>query len=189
MHQNRYTSLAIALHWLVAVLMLGNIVLAWGFDWVPETQIRLAIDTHKSIGITVLGLAVLRILWRLGHRPPAWPQGALTASELRAAHVVHGLLYVLMVALPLSGWLHDSAWKAAESHPLTLFGLVDVPRLGWVMTQAPEFKERLHDLFGEAHELLAVGLYVLFAMHVVGALKHQWLDKQPTLERMSWRRR
>ena len=113
----------------------------------------------------------------------------MTATESRAAHVVHGLLYVLMVALPLSGWLHDSAWTAAESHPLTLFGLVEVPRLGWVMAQAPEFKERLHDLFGEAHELLAVGLYVLFAMHVAGALKHQWLDKQPTLERMFWRRR
>ena len=67
----RYSGIAIVLHWVMAVLMLGNIVLIWVVDALPDERVRLAIDTHKSIGITVLGLFILRVLWRLGHRPPA----------------------------------------------------------------------------------------------------------------------
>jgi len=187
MSHNRYTGFAIVLHWVVAVLMLGNVALVLAVDALPEENIRFAIDTHKSIGITVLGLALLRILWRIGHRPPAWPDGALTPTESRVSHVVHALLYLLMLGLPLSGWMHDSAWKAADTHPMTLFGLVEWPRIGWIMAQAPDFKEQLHSLFGEAHEVLAWGLYVLVGLHLAGALKHQLLDKQPTLQRMWFR--
>jgi cytochrome b561 len=187
MTTNRYTHLAITLHWLVAILMLGNVGLIWVVDALPEEHIRFAIDTHKSIGITVLGLALLRILWRVGHRPPAWAEGALKPIESRVSHVVHALLDLLMLGLPLSGWLHDSAWKDAATHPMSLFGQVPWPRIGWVMGLAPEAKEHLHDLFGEAHEALAWGLYILFALHLAGALKHQWLDKQATLQRMWFR--
>jgi cytochrome b561 len=187
MSHNRYTRVAITLHWLVAILMLGNIALVWLVDFMPEERIRLLIDTHKSIGITVLGLVLLRILWRIGHRPPAWPHGALKPVESRVSHAVHGLLYLLMLALPLSGWMHDSAWKDAATHPMSLFGQVPWPRIGWIMGLAPEAKERLHSLFGEAHEAFAWCLYVLFALHLAGALKHQWLDKQPTLQRMWFR--
>jgi cytochrome b561 len=187
MSQNRYTHVAIALHWLVAALMLGNIALAWAVDSLPEEHIRLAIDTHKSIGITVLGLALLRILWRIGHQPPVTPKGMLTPLEARASHIVHGLLYLLMLGLPLSGWMHDSAWKAADTHPMTLFGLVPWPRIGWIMAQAPDFKEQLHTWFGEAHEVLAWAIYALFTLHLVGALKHQWVDKQAILKRMWFR--
>jgi cytochrome b561 len=187
MSHNRYTGLAIVLHWVVAVLMLGNVALILLVDFYPEERIRLAIDTHKAIGITVMGLALLRILWRIGHRPPTWPAGALTPTESRVSHVVHGLLYLLMLGLPLSGWMHDSAWKAADTHPMSLFGLIEWPRIGWIMAQAPEFKEQLHGLFGEAHELLAWGLYALVGLHLVGALKHQLLDRQPTLQRMWFR--
>ncbi len=187
MSHNRYTRVAITLHWLVAVLMLGNIALVWLVDLMPEERVRLVIDTHKSIGITVLGLVLLRILWRIGHRPPAWAQGALTPVESRVSHAVHGLLYVLMLALPLSGWMHDSAWKDAATHPMFLFGQLPWPRIGWIMGLAPEARERLHSLFGEAHEAFAWCLYILFALHVAGALKHQWLDKQPTLQRMWFR--
>jgi cytochrome b561 len=187
--QNRYSGVAIVLHWLVAALMLANVVLGWLFEVLPDEKVRFAIDTHKSMGVTVMGLALLRILWRIGHRPPPWPAGALTPLESRASHVVHGLLYVLMLALPLSGWLHDSAWKAAQAHPMMVFGLFEWPRMGWVMQQAPEFKEHLHDLFGEAHEALAWGLYILLALHIAGALKHQLMDGQPVLQRMSLRKR
>ena len=187
MSQNRYTHVAIALHWLIAALMLGNIALVWAVDFLPDERIRLAIDTHKSIGITVLGLALLRILWRISHKPPASLPGALTPLEARASHVVHGLLYLLMLGLPLSGWMHDSAWKAADTHPMTLFGLVPWPRIGWIMGQAADFKEQLHSLFGEAHELLAWALYILFVLHLLGALKHQWVDKQAILKRMWFR--
>lgn len=185
----RYTGVAIILHWIVAVLMLGNVALIWIVDLIPEERIRLVIDTHKSIGITVLGLALMRILWRIGHRPPAWPDGALTPAERRVSHIVHGLLYLLMLGLPLSGWLHDSAWKAAAEHPMMVFGWFEWPRIGWIMNQAPDFKEHLHDLFGEAHEALGWGLCALVVLHIAGALKHQLIDKQPTLERMSLRKK
>jgi cytochrome b561 len=187
MSQNRYTPVAMVLHWLIAALMLGNMALIWLVDSLPDEHIRLAIDSHKSIGITVLGLALLRILWRIGHQPPAAPSGMLTPMESRVSQVVHGLLYLLMLGLPLSGWMHDSAWKAADTHPMALFGLVPWPRIGWIMGQAPEFKEQLHRLFGQAHELLAWALYALFALHLLGALKHQWVDRQDILKRMWFR--
>jgi cytochrome b561 len=188
MSQHRYTGVAIILHWLVAFLMLGNVALGLLAESLPEEHIRQAIDTHKSLGITVLGLALLRILWRIGHRPPAWPEGALTPMESRVSHIVHGLLYLLMLGLPLSGWLHDSAWKAAESHPMTIFGLFEWPRIGWIMALAPDVKEQLHGVFGEAHEALAWGLYLLVGLHIAGALKHQVIDKHPTMQRMSLRK-
>lgn len=179
----RYTHVAIVLHWIMAVLMLGNIVLIWIVEQVPEDQIRFVIDTHKSIGITVLGLFVLRLLWRLGHRPPSLPND-LSPLERHAAGAAHILLYVLIFALPFSGWLHDSAWKAADTHPMSLFGVVPWPRIGVIMSMEPELKERLHGVFGAAHEWLANGFYVLFALHVLGALKHQFLDHHPSLRRM-----
>lgn len=179
----KYTRAAVTLHWLIAVIMLANIALAWIVDELPDEHVRLAIDTHKSMGITVLGLVVLRILWRFAHRPPALPD-TMSPLERKGAHLGHLVLYGLMVALPLSGWLHDSAWKAAEAHPMSLFGLVPWPRIGWVMSQEPGFKEQLHGLFGEVHEWLATGFYVLFALHVLGALKHQFVDKHRELQRM-----
>jgi cytochrome b561 len=180
---NRYTRIAVALHWIIAALMLANIVLAWIVDELPDEHVRFAIDTHKSIGITVLGFFVLRVLWRLGHRPPALPS-EMSKLERAGAHLGHIALYALMLGLPLSGWLHDSAWKDAATHPMSLFGVVPWPRISWVMGQEPGFKEHLHELFGEAHEWLATLFYVLFALHILGALKHQWLDKQRMLQRM-----
>lgn len=179
---NRYSSIAIALHWVMAVLMLGNIVLIWVVDQLPDERVRLAIDTHKSIGITVLGLFILRLLWRVAHRPPALHE--LAPWERLAAKLGHIGLYALLLAMPLSGWLHDSAWKDAATHPMSLFGLAPWPRIGFIMDLPPELKEQLHGLFGGAHELLADAFYVLFALHVVGALKHQFLDRQKMLQRM-----
>lgn len=179
---SRYSGIAIVLHWVMAALMLGNIVLIWIVDELPDERVRLAIDTHKSIGITVLGLFVLRVLWRLGHRPPELNE--LAAWERLAAKVGHVGLYALLLALPLSGWLHDSAWKDAATHPMSLFGLVPWPRIGLIMNLEPGQKEQLHSLFGEMHEWLANGFYVLFVLHVLGALKHQFLDRQKLLQRM-----
>jgi cytochrome b561 len=180
---DRYTRLAITLHWLMAVLILGNIVLIKIVDQLPEDRIRLAIDTHKSVGITVLGLFVLRVLWRLAHRPPQLPHG-MPAWERRSAHLAHLALYGLLFALPFSGWLHDSAWRAAAEHPMHLFGGFEWPRIAWIMEQEPAFKERLHHWFGLAHEWLADVFYVLLALHVLGALKHQFLDRSKQLQRM-----
>ena len=180
---SRYGSVAIALHWIVAALMVVNVALGLYGTVVPDAWARAVIDTHKSIGVTVLGLAILRLLWRLAHPAPPLP-AAYPRWERIAAHVVHGLLYLLILVLPITGWMHDSAWKDAASHPMSLFGLLPWPRIGWIMQVEPASKERLHDLFYGWHATLAYALYVLLGLHLVAALKHQFMDRQPELQRM-----
>jgi cytochrome b561 len=179
----KYTRTAVALHWLIALGITINVLLIWTVDSLPKAWERSMIDTHKSIGITVLGLAIMRLLWRATHRPPLLPQ-AYPRWERRSAHIAHALLYLLIFALPLSGWLHDSAWKDAASHPMKLFGLIPWPRIGAVMSLEPATKESMHDLFGTAHALFGYALYVLFMLHIGGALKHQFIDKHRELQRM-----
>jgi len=141
----KYTRPAIVLHWLIAVLIGVNIALGLLAESLPDDWIRTAIDSHKSIGLTVLGLLALRILWRVTHAPPPLPRYA--GWEKTASQLTHFALYGVIVGLPLTGWMHDSAFKAAAEHPLTLFGLVEVPRIGWIMSIAQPDKEQLHGLF------------------------------------------
>ncbi|CAG9189235.1 Cytochrome b [Paraburkholderia sabiae] len=182
-HASRYTRTAMILHWLIAVLIIVNVVLGLSADSLPDDWVRPVIDTHKSIGITVLGLALLRVLWRASHRPPALPR-EFPSWERMAAHVAHFLLYFLMIALPLSGWMHDSAWKAAATHPMHLFGVIPFPRIGLIMNLDPAVKEPLHDRFGMLHTYLGYALYALLAMHIGGALKHELLDRHSVIKRM-----
>ena len=184
MNNERYTRTAVVLHWLLALLIVGNVLLALSVDFLPDGWVRAAIDTHKSIGITALGLVLMRLLWRVSHRPPPLPQ-AYASWERAASHVAHGLFYALMLALPLSGWMHDSAWKDAATHPMQLFGLFAWPRIGLIGALPPAMKESLHALLGSVHTALGYGLYALLALHVGAALKHQWIDRQPELQRMS----
>jgi len=180
----RYTRIAVVLHWLIALLMVANVVMGLLAEHLPDDWVRPVIDTHKSIGITVLGLALLRLLWRVAHPPPPLPCGYARWERI-AAHTAHGLLYGLMIALPLSGWMHDSAWKDAATHPMQLFGLVGWPRIGFIMAIEPGLRESLHTLFGTVHTSLGYVLYALLALHIGAALKHQWLDREPELQRMS----
>jgi cytochrome b561/glycosyltransferase involved in cell wall biosynthesis len=181
--QLRYTTTAVFLHWAIALLLAVNIGLALSVDHLPDAAVRPVIDTHKSIGITVLGLALIRLLWRFSHKPP--PLATRYALwERRCAATVHAALYGLMLALPLSGWLHDSAWKDAATHPMRLFGLVPWPRVPAIATLEPALKESLHTVFGQLHTWFAYALYALFALHVLGALKHQLYDREPELQRM-----
>lgn len=181
--QSRYSKLAIILHWLIAGLMVINIALVLPVDLLPDSWTRPIIDTHKSIGITVLGLGLMRLLWRISHRPPSLPLDYKRWERI-SAHLVHGLLYALILALPLSGWMHDSAWKDAATHPMKLFGLVPWPRIEWITAIDPVYKEHLHGLFGAWHTALGYMLYALFALHVGAALKHQLIDRHAELQRM-----
>jgi cytochrome b561 len=104
--------------------------------------------------------------------------------QKRAAHWVHIALYLVMFLLPLSGWIMDSAYKDAASHPNLYFGLFEWPRLGFIMMLDPVTKEQVHDIFGETHEIAAKILYALVFFHIAGALKHQFLDKDRGLARM-----
>lgn len=180
----RYSGIAILLHWVVAALVTINVLLAWSWSgWIADAQVRPAIDLHKSVGITILGLAILRLLWRLSHRPPPFPQG-YRQWEARAAHLTHALLYVILFAMPLTGWIMDSAYEHAAQTPMYWFGLFQWPRLGFVMALDPATKKSVHDGFGAAHEVIAYLVYALFVLHVVGALKHQFLDGTKELQRM-----
>ena len=179
----RYTGVAISLHWIVAVLLIVNVALGLSADYLPDGYVRPVIDLHKSIGITVLGLVLLRILWRLSHKPPAMPK-TYAPWERFAAHLAHGALYVVILALPVSGWMHDSAWKGAATHPILLYGLIPWPRIGWIEAVEPHEKETLHTVFFAFHAYAAYALYALLALHIIGALKHQFWDREPELQRM-----
>lgn len=174
----QYSRLAVTLHWLVAVGIIVNVFLAWGFGFIADEHIRFAIDTHKSIGITVLGFVVLRMLWRYTHTPPAFPyeQPVLERIVAKGTHI---FLYGLMLMIPLSGWLHDSAWKSAAEHPMQLFGLFEWPRISWIMTMEPAMKEHWHEVLGIAHTGLSYALYALFVLHVAAALKHHFSRSHP----------
>ena len=180
----KYSRVAIWLHWIVAALMVANVSLALYADYAPEDWVRPIIDTHKSVGLTVLGLAVLRLSWRLSHPAPALPP-SYPRWEKALAHAAHILLYALIFALPLTGLAHDSAWKAAPTHPLRWFGLFEVPRITFLYTLPEDQKDAWHDLFGLIHTSAGYALYLLVALHVLGALKHQFIDKEPELQRMT----
>jgi cytochrome b561 len=181
---HRYTGVAMFFHWLIAALMIVNVALGISADSLPDNWVRPVVDTHKSIGITVLGLGLLRILWRLGHTPPPLP-ARYPRWEKFSAHAVHFALYALILALPISGWLHDSAWKDAATHPMQLFNLVPWPRISFIMNLDPQTKEMAHKVFGAIHTKLGYVFYLLLALHIAGALKHQFVDKEPELQRMT----
>jgi cytochrome b561 len=179
----RYTRVAVVLHWLIAVMIVTNVVLAWTWGYLPDADVRPTIDVHKSIGVTVLGLALLRLLWRLSHPAPPFPK-LYRPWEVTMSHVVHGLLYLVMLGLPLSGWIMDSAWDKAAANPMHYFGLFEWPRIAPIVRMDPATKKHLHSLFGTGHTLSAYALYALLFLHVAGALKHQFIDRERELQRM-----
>jgi cytochrome b561 len=179
----RYTRTAMLLHWVIAVLIFANIALALTAERLPDDWVRPAIDLHKSFGITVLGLALMRVIWRATHPAPPLPAG-YPGWERWSAHAAHVALYGLIFLMPLSGWAHDSAWKAAASHPMYLYGVIPWPRIGWLTAIDPSRKDYWHDLLGQVHTSLAYVIYAMVGVHILGALKHQWLDREPELQRM-----
>lgn len=182
----RYSAVAVALHWLVAIGIIYNLWYGLGFDDLEASHsplLRPAIDFHKSVGITVIGLVVLRILWKAGHPGPA-PMGSLKPWERKLSVGTHHLLYLLMVVVPLAGWLHDSAWKSAAGHPLMLYGTVPWFRLPLFGMLSDAGKDQWHDALGAVHSLTAKFLIGVLALHIAGALKHQFLDGQAQFRRM-----
>jgi cytochrome b561 len=181
---DKYTRPAVVFHWLIAALIIANVVMIWVITYFPEDWDRPIINLHKSIGLTVLGLAAMRILWRVTHAPPPPPPGQQW-WETTLSHLTHFALYVIIIGLPLTGYMHDSAFKGAAEHPLMIFGLFEFPRIGWIASLGQPDKEGLHKLFYGWHATFATALYFLFGLHVLGALKHEWLDKQRELRRMT----
>jgi cytochrome b561 len=183
---DRYSRTAIILHWLIAALVIGNLILAWIFHTVPSEIAQPYTNAHKTIGITVLGLALLRLLWRIGHPPPPF-NPAIPRWQVVAARTGHAALYFMILAMPLSGWIYDSAWEYAADVPIDVFGWFEMPRIALIADMPAEPKKALDLVAGKIHVWLSYLLYVLLAAHLIGAFKHQWFDHVPTLQRMTFR--
>ncbi|HET8881696.1 MAG TPA: cytochrome b/b6 domain-containing protein [Solimonas sp.] len=165
-------------HWLVALLL----VVTYGVAWtmvdlrISPTKLRLY-NYHKWIGVTIFALVVLRVVWRRLRRPPPWPP-QMPAWQRQAAEIVHRLLYLLLFALPLSGWLMSSAQG---------FQTVYLGR--WPIPDAIGKHAALGTALTSVHVALTWLLLALVAAHVLAALKHQFVDRDGMLWRMLPRRR
>jgi cytochrome b561 len=140
------------------------------------------VSLHSSAGLTVLLLSLARIAWRLGHKPPPFSDG-LSVLERRAAELVHGLLYVLMIAMPLIGWSISSA-STRKGGGAEFYFLAPVPKIGFLDVMPVPQKMVLHDQAVFAHTAGAWILLVLLIGHVAGALKHQFVDRHAQFARM-----
>lgn len=191
---NRYTKTAIVLHWLIALGIFGMLAFGWYmtdlpreapkqiaydlFDWGLVTwQLAEAasprtfyFNLHKSIGITLFALIIFRIFWRISHRPPA-PLASLKAWERKLSTGAHHLLYLLMVAIPVSGLVMSIASK----YGVKWFGLDFIAGID---------SKPLREIFHEVHEIAGLLLVAILALHILGALKHKFVDKDDTMKRM-----
>ncbi len=197
MTQNQYTKTAIVLHWLIGIGILAMFGLGWFMADIPKDQPKamsfdlfdLGIYTwnmatevtprtfyfnlHKSVGITLLALIVLRLFWRITHRPPALLD-TLTATEKKIATGGHHLLYLLMFALPITGLV--MAINSKFEYGVKWFGISLMNGLD---------NKAIRESFVDVHEVVGIIMLVVIGLHVLGALKHKFIDKDGTMSRMS----
>ncbi|HZP85445.1 MAG TPA: cytochrome b [Burkholderiales bacterium] len=169
----RYNNVAILLHWLIAAAVLFMIGLGWYMSDIPKGDPTRSywFNLHKSIGVTIGVLVLIRLLWRATHQPPALP-ASMPAWEQTAARINHTLLYVCLLAMPLVGFLASNYTKYGVKY----FGI----QIG------PFFAENQarRDALQEVHELLSYVLVALVVIHVVAALKHLFIDRDNVFQRM-----
>jgi len=192
---SRYTKTAVVLHWLIAIFIFGMFALGWFMSDLPkEAPKQMAYDLfnwgiytwqlaeeasprtfyfnlHKSLGVTILALIAIRVLWRLAHTPPAL-LASYKAWERKLATGTHHVLYLLMIAVPLSGLVMSIYSK----YGIKWFGIPFIKGLD---------NTPMREVYTEVHEVVGVILLVVLALHIAGALKHKLIDKDDTLKRMS----
>jgi cytochrome b561 len=236
MHQNdvsgaprdRYTRVAIALHWAIAAFIVFNLCTGFFMEGWPPPIIFIALMLHASSGLTVLALTVARVLWRLLNDPPPYPAG-MKPWERHTAHFAHFLLYAAMVLMPLTGWAILSAHsppgsrgaavefatppalppgmkpgaappRAMPARPsgppptLKIWNLIPMPTIAPIEAVGKEPggvapQHRLHEEFAEWHSVGGYLLLGLLILHILGALKHQFIDRQSEFARMGIGRR
>jgi cytochrome b561 len=195
MNSTRYTKVAVILHWLIALLIIVMFALGWFMADIPKEAAKQTVfdifdlgifhwtmaeeisprnfyfNLHKSIGVTIFALIILRILWRIGHKPPAM-LSSYQAWERKLATATHHLLYIFMVILPLSGLM------------MTLNSKYGLKWFGIDFLSGTDNKP-VREIFQSAHEIIGLIILAILALHVIGALKHKFVDKDETLKRMS----
>ncbi len=169
--ENRYGAIAIFLHWLVAILLIGLLILGLYMVAVPISLEKLKLyGWHKEYGMLALMLALIRIVWRVANIIPSL---SLPLWEIIAARTVHWAFYGFMFAMPVTGWIITSA----AGLPVSFFGLFVLPNL---VSPNPD----LMQLFQEIHEWLGYGLIATIVLHTSAALKHHFINKDDILKRM-----
>jgi cytochrome b561 len=191
---NHYTKTAKLLHWLIAIAIFGMFALGWFmadipkeapkqsvfdifdlgiFHWTVSEEISprsFYFNLHKSFGVTIFALIIIRILWRLTHTPPAL-LASYKAIERKLASGAHHLLYLLMFILPLSGVI----MAVYSKYGIKWFGMPFIKGLD---------NNPMREIFKSAHEIIGLIMVTIIAIHILGALKHKFIDKDETLSRM-----
>jgi len=191
----RYTKTAVILHWLIAIGIFAMFALGWYMSELPkDAPEQIAYDLfdwgiytwqlseeasprtfyfnlHKSIGVTLLGLIIIRVLWRITHRPPAL-LSSYKAWEKKLATGTHHLLYLLMIAMPVSGLI----MAVSSKYGVKWFGIDFIGGLD---------NTPLREAFKEVHEVIGAIILLVLILHILGALKHKFIDKDDTMKRMT----
>lgn len=171
--RNRYSIVSLVLHWGIAALVLTQILLIAAGDASGETAARQLVGVHKAVGLTILVLTLARIGWRLANPAIRLP-AAMPRWEKLAASATHVLFYVLLLALPLTGW----AASSAGGREIEWFGLFQ-----WPLLPIEQSRDLARSLMG-LHRLAVKLLYVLMALHILAAFKHQFINRDNVLHRM-----
>ncbi|HEX5353588.1 MAG TPA: cytochrome b [Rhodanobacteraceae bacterium] len=172
--QPRYTRTAIFLHWLILALLIAQYTIGWTMPHIGRhTPVTTLIGLHFSIGVLIIGVIIVRLIWRAIHGEPV-PEAGVPPWQVRSARVIHWLLYLLLVVVPVLGWINASY----RGMPITFFGLVQVPQLvathsaGWSWT-------------GDIHTLIAeYAILPLVGLHVAAGLYHYFIRRDRVLQRM-----
>jgi cytochrome b561 len=171
--RNRYSVTSLVLHWLIAALILIQILLITAHEATEGPLSREFVQIHKSVGLTILLLTLARIGWRIAH--PAIPLPVdMKPWRKRLARTTHVLFYVALIVLPLTGW----AASSASGREIVFFGLFD-----WPLLPIGGGREAGRTLM-EVHGIAVKALYVLLALHAAAALKHHFIDRDNILHRM-----
>ena len=196
----RYSSVAIALHWAIAGLIMLNLSIGWFMEGLAEPGRTFVVRIHESSGMTVLALTAVRILWRLAHRPPPLDP-RLSNTERMAASTVHFTFYLAMVAIPISGWAlvsanppHYEAGAPKQQKYILLWGTIPLHPIAPIQAIAMDpggvvRQHVLHERIVRAHTIAGYGLLAFLVLHILGALKHQFIDRHDQLARMGFRRK
>jgi cytochrome b561 len=176
MAEHHYTRTAVGLHWLIAAFIICAFTFGWIMTDMEISPLKLKMfNWHKWVGITVLALAMVRILWRLTHRAP--PMVPMPRWQQASAHALHGVLYLLLLGMPLSGWTYSNA----AGYPIVYLSLWRLPNL---VAKNAELAERWEGI----HKLLGLVLAACVVGHALAALTHHYWHKDDTLRRMlRWR--
>ncbi|MBV1699152.1 MAG: cytochrome b [Hyphomicrobiales bacterium] len=172
--KSTYTSTAKALHWLIVALLIVQFLLAWTMPHIGrDTPLTMLINLHFSFGMLILFVVVVRLIWRVTHAEPE-PEDSVPPWQHRSAQLVHRLLYLLLLVVPILGWINAN-WR---DYPVTLFSLFQMPKI--MATRAPGWQWT-----GDLHGLLAnYAMLALVGLHVVGALYHYLIRRDQVLQRM-----